>query len=43
MVCDEVTFCEFQGKQESQVKTREFIKKVCFLLSTYFINMHNNQ
>jgi hypothetical protein len=31
MVCDEVTFCEFQGKQKAQVKTWGFIKKDCFL------------
>ena len=30
-VCDEVTFCEFQGKQKAQVKTWGFIKKDCFL------------
>jgi len=27
MVCDEVTFCKFQGKQKAQVKTWAFIKK----------------
>ena len=30
-VCNEVTFCEFQGKQKAQVKTWGFIKKDCFL------------
>jgi hypothetical protein len=29
-VCNEVTFCEFQGKQKAQVKTWGFIKKGCF-------------
>jgi len=41
-VCNEVTFCEFQGKQKAQVKTWGFIKKDCFfflapILSAYII------
>jgi hypothetical protein len=43
MVCDEVTFCGFQGKQKAQVKTQALSRKVVSLLSTYFISMHNNQ
>jgi len=43
-VCDEVIFSEFQGKQESQVKTRGFLKKwLLFFFSTNFISMRNNQ
>jgi hypothetical protein len=28
-----MTFCEFQEKQDTQVKTRGFIKKGCFFLA----------
>jgi hypothetical protein len=38
-----MTFCEFQEKQDTQVKTRGFLKKGCFFFSSYFISMHNNQ
>jgi hypothetical protein len=43
MVCDEVTFFMNFKKQDVQVKTQALSKKVVSLLSTYFINMHNNQ
>jgi hypothetical protein len=43
MVCDEVNIFMNFKKQDVQVKTQALSKKVVSLLSTYFINMHNNQ
>ena len=43
IVYGEVTFCEFQGKQQAQVKTWGFMKETCFVFSNNFINMHNDR
>jgi len=43
MVCDEVTFCEFQETKGSSQNLRIYQEMVAFFFSTNFISMHNNK
>jgi len=43
MVCDEVTFCEFQEKQKAESTLEDSSRKIVFFFSTNFISMHNNK
>jgi hypothetical protein len=43
MVCDEVTFCEFQETKGSSQNLRIHQERLFSFFSTNFISMHNNQ